>query len=225
MKKITGRTTLYEKVVEQIKLLIIQGVYQKGDLLPGELSLAKEMGVSRITIREALRLLNEAGIIKTIHGKGSIVKVGNSELLQHGAYDQFLQNFQSSTRIRLMMEPEFSREAARCATDIDLENIKNCLDSDDDNAEERFHREIIRSLHEPLLLNWLDELFVLETELSLSWLVMPAGQKESGEQIKEQHTKIYNAIARHDTEFAYFYMKEHLLYVKETYENFFHLIL
>lgn len=224
MKKITGRTTLYEKVVEQIKLLIIQGVYQKGDLLPGELSLAKEMGVSRITIREALRLLNEAGIIKTIHGKGSIVKVGNNELLQHGAYDQFLQNFQSSTRIRLMMEPEFSREAARCATDIDLENIKNCLDSDD-NAEERFHQEIIRSLHEPLLLNWLDELYVLETELSLNWLVMPAGQKESGEQIKEQHTKIYNAIARHDSEFAYFYMKEHLLYVKETYENFFHLIL
>lgn len=224
MKKITSPTPLYEKVVEQLKLSIIQGVFQKGDLLPSELALAKEMGVSRITIREALRLLNEAGIIETIHGKGSIVKVGNNELLQHGAYDQFLDNFKRSTHIRLMVEPEFAREAARCATEEDLANIKKCL-VNPENTEVLFHQEIIRSLHEPLLLQWLDELFVLETEMSLKWLVMPAEQKETSEQIQLQHAKIYKAIARHDPEFAYFHMKEHLLYVKEIYENFFKLFL
>ena len=71
---------LYEQVVDWIKNRIIQGIYQKGNLLPSEKELTELTGVSRITVREALRLLNEAGVIETRKGKGSYVMVDAGEL-------------------------------------------------------------------------------------------------------------------------------------------------
>ena len=75
LKKVQGITTLYEQVVEQIKEMIAQGIYQKGDMLPSEKELMQMTGVSRITVREALKTLAEVGIIETRKGKGSFVLV------------------------------------------------------------------------------------------------------------------------------------------------------
>ena len=66
---------LYTQVLEQVKSMIAQGVYQKGDLLPSEKELIEMMGVSRITVRKALQILSEAGVIETRKGKGSFVPV------------------------------------------------------------------------------------------------------------------------------------------------------
>ena len=74
LKKVTG-TTLYEQVMDQIREMIVTGVYQKGDMLPSEKELMQLTGVSRITVREALRMLAEVGIIETRQGKGSFVAV------------------------------------------------------------------------------------------------------------------------------------------------------
>ena len=43
---------LYTQVLEQVKSMIAQGVYKKGDLLPSEKELIEMMGVSRITVRQ-----------------------------------------------------------------------------------------------------------------------------------------------------------------------------
>ncbi|MGL5434175.1 MAG: FadR/GntR family transcriptional regulator, partial [Lachnospiraceae bacterium] len=64
LNKVTG-LTLYEKIVWELKNLIAQGVYRKGELLPSEKELMEMTGVSRVTVREALRILAEVGIIET----------------------------------------------------------------------------------------------------------------------------------------------------------------
>ena len=71
---------LYTQVLEQVKSMIAQGVYKKGDLLPSEKEIIEMMGVSRITVRKALKILSEAGVIETRKGKGSFVAVDASEL-------------------------------------------------------------------------------------------------------------------------------------------------
>ena len=58
MFKVVAGRKLYEQLVEQIKSMIAQGVYQKGSLLPSEKELMESTGVSRITVREALRILS-----------------------------------------------------------------------------------------------------------------------------------------------------------------------
>ena len=54
---------LYTQVLEQVKSMIAQGVYKKGDLLPSEKELIEMMGVSRITVRRAVEELCAEGYL------------------------------------------------------------------------------------------------------------------------------------------------------------------
>ena len=60
----------YEQVADQIRELIISGTIERGERLPNETALASEFGVSRATVREALRLLAAQDLIRTAKGAG-----------------------------------------------------------------------------------------------------------------------------------------------------------
>ena len=100
---------LYDQVFERIKDKIRSGELRQGSLLPGENKLAEEMGVSRVTVRQALKQLSEAGIVETHKGKGSVVIVDWKALLDKGEHrdkaEECQATFHMSTRARRMMEP------------------------------------------------------------------------------------------------------------------------
>ncbi|WP_101843938.1 GntR family transcriptional regulator [Halobacillus sp. Marseille-P3879] len=64
---------LYLQVIEQIKQDIENGVYIEKEKLPSEFQLSKSLGVSRATLREALRILEEENIVTRRHGVGTFV--------------------------------------------------------------------------------------------------------------------------------------------------------
>ncbi|UOQ43002.1 GntR family transcriptional regulator [Halobacillus salinarum] len=64
---------LYLQVIEQIKRDIENGIYQEKQKLPSEFQLSKSLGVSRATLREALRILEEESIVTRRHGVGTFV--------------------------------------------------------------------------------------------------------------------------------------------------------
>ena len=64
---------LYLQVIDRMKQDISAGVYKEKEKLPSEFELAKTLGVSRATLREALRLLEEDNIIVRRHGVGTFV--------------------------------------------------------------------------------------------------------------------------------------------------------
>lgn len=64
---------LYKRVIDDLKALIDNGEYQKGDLLPSENDLCKTYSTTRATVRQALTGLTNMGYIVRRHGKGSIV--------------------------------------------------------------------------------------------------------------------------------------------------------
>ncbi len=66
-------TPLYVKVEKEILEKIKSGEYKPGDKIPPELELQKVFGVSRITIRQAISRLVEAGFLKRRRGKGTFV--------------------------------------------------------------------------------------------------------------------------------------------------------
>ena len=108
---------LYTQVLEQVKSMIAQGVYKKGDLLPSEKELIEMMGVSRITVRKALQILGEAGVIETRKGKGSFVAVDASELAPASMdLKKYCESFVQATQARLLLEPAIARQAAQTAT-------------------------------------------------------------------------------------------------------------
>ncbi|QDP40238.1 GntR family transcriptional regulator [Radiobacillus deserti] len=64
---------LYLQVIDQMKKDIEVGVYKEKEKLPSEFELSKKLGVSRATLREALRLLEEDNIVTRRHGVGTFV--------------------------------------------------------------------------------------------------------------------------------------------------------
>ncbi|MHC0037142.1 GntR family transcriptional regulator [Pseudoneobacillus sp. C159] len=64
---------LYLQVIERLKQDIEKGIYKEREKLPSEFDLAKQLGVSRATLREALRILEEENVIIRRHGVGTFV--------------------------------------------------------------------------------------------------------------------------------------------------------
>lgn len=211
---------LYAQVLEQIKSMIAQSVYKKGDLLPSEKELIEMMGVSRITVRKALQMLSEAGVIETRKGKGSFVAVEASELAPASQdLKKYCESFLQATRARLLLEPAIARQAAQTATPEEVEqlrqNVHTALPVD------HFHDVLVEMVHNPLVTDWIHQSHRLETDPTLSALIPPARQRSMSPQLEEQHQKIYEAIRDHKSEHAYFYMKEHLEFILETYQEYF----
>ena len=218
---LTSGKKLYEQVLERIKGMIAQGTYQKGDMLPSEKELMEMMGVSRITVRQALRLLSEAGFIETRKGKGSFILIDHTQLTPElSAMRDYRRGFLESTDARILLEPAIAQKAASVATQEEMDALEQCVYTT--LPEDIFHKSMISMLHNPILLDWFDQLSRVEA-YPVSSLIPPARQKAIGANFSDQHLKICKAIRNRKGEYAYFYMKEHLEYVREAYEEYFRL--
>lgn len=236
IKKVRSQK-LYEQVEDQIRDMIIKGVYEKGKLLPSEKELMDMTGVSRITVREALRELAEVGIIETHKGKGSIVLIDGRELLSYSGMEEsfnYRKNFELSIEIRLLIEPEIAKQAALLATDEDIDYLEQFIIQDKrvnnmtNNAENDiggFHKGILKILNNPVLSEFFDSLVSLEMNRSYTKLIPPDKQSTISHELDTQHFKILEAIKEGNGEFAYFYMKEHTLYIMDLYTKYFNIFL
>jgi GntR family transcriptional regulator len=64
---------LYLLVIDRLKTDIRAGIYKEGEKLPSEFTLSKSLGISRATLREALRILEDEGLVTRRHGVGTFV--------------------------------------------------------------------------------------------------------------------------------------------------------
>lgn len=69
----TDQRHLYIQVIERLKEDIASGVFKENEKFPSEFELARNLGVSRATLREALRVLEEEKVIVRKHGVGTFV--------------------------------------------------------------------------------------------------------------------------------------------------------
>jgi GntR family transcriptional repressor for pyruvate dehydrogenase complex len=226
-------TPLYEQVAGQIENIIFRGEHKKGELLPSERELMDLTGVSRITVREALRHLAEVGIIETRKGKGSVVMVSATELVQLAAnkekYRMHRHDFEESTNTRILIEPEIARQVAISASQEDIERIgasfagsaKYAAANKGSEALESFHRAIVLALGNSILLELFDNLTTLEVLHQPPLFNPPSRQVSIASHLEGHHRKIFEAIKENNGEFAYFHMKEHLYFLKKTYQRYF----
>lgn len=66
-------TSVYEQVLKQLTAAIMHGDLKPGDKLPSERNLSEMMGVSRTSLREALKMLAAAGMVNIKHGQGVFI--------------------------------------------------------------------------------------------------------------------------------------------------------
>ncbi|MBP3700656.1 MAG: FadR family transcriptional regulator, partial [Lachnospiraceae bacterium] len=221
---------LYEQVMNQLASQIENGIYKKGEFLPSEKELIELTGVSRVTIREALRILNDMGYIETLQGKGSRVILEHIPVVENYTEKELVDfqvhrmNHEMANQVRLIMEPEVARMAAQMAAEEDIQNIREVLEAPDKgslNQVRDFHRAIIQCVQIPYLLDIYDDMIQLEREHGWFGEVIPAQRPETRAILQEQHQKIFDAICQGNGEFAYFYMKEHQTFILQNCRQYF----
>jgi GntR family transcriptional repressor for pyruvate dehydrogenase complex len=82
-----GKQRVAEEIVDQLRSLILKGAYVPGQKLPPERRLAEELGVNRASLREAIKSLEQMGLVKTRQGDGTRVldfmQTAGVELVSH----------------------------------------------------------------------------------------------------------------------------------------------
>ncbi|KAB8193164.1 FCD domain-containing protein [Nonomuraea phyllanthi] len=116
---------LVEQATERLREQITQGEWPVGTRLPGENALAKALGVGRSTVREALRALAGAGLVRARQGSGVFVIATDpvddwpARLRRAAVADVY--------EVRMMVETQAARLAARRRTDEDVAALESAL--------------------------------------------------------------------------------------------------
>lgn len=222
----------YEQVADQLRELIVSGSLAPGERLPVESALARDFGVSRATIREALRVLAAQGLVRTSKGAtgGSFVtlptvdhissfveaNVGLLTETRHVTLEELLE-------ARELVEVPAARLAAVRRSDADLERLRSTVPSDElelGSVEEftynaEFHSCVLEASRNTLLTVSAQPIFtVLQTHLARS--ALPRSFHVS---IHAHHLRILEAVEAGDADGAAAEMRDHLAFLRPFYER------
>lgn len=222
----------YEQVADQLRELIVRGELARGERLPNENALAREFGVSRATVREALRVLAAQNLIRTAKGAGggSYVTLPSvdhiSEFLRSSinllteAQDVTLEELLEA---RELLEVPASRLAALRRSEAEVERLVGTIPGEPLKLgtqeqfayNKEFHSLVIEAAGNTLLSIAAQPIFtVLQTNLARSTL-----GRRFHRAINDHHRRIAAAIETGDADTAGDEMYEHLEFLRPFYEK------
>ena len=129
-----------DKIIQQLKQLIVSGQLKPGDRLPAERVLAEKLGVGRSYVREAIRKLEFFGLLKTSPQSGTYVS-GYSIKMIEGVLTDIINfnkdDFAALIEARYYMEINAARLAAMRRTDEDLALIRSAVEDYDNKVNNK----------------------------------------------------------------------------------------
>ncbi|UCB46074.1 MAG: FadR family transcriptional regulator [Spirochaetota bacterium] len=216
-KKISNQKRLSHEVANQIKTLIRNEKLKPGDKLPNEMELTKLFGVSRSTVREAVKSLISQNIIEIIRGRGTFVSqnpgISSDPLGLDFVLDEDLHL--SLIEVRLIIEPAVARLAAERGTPLDIERIGRFIHEMEDivgrhevgiGTELEFHRSIAEATENPVIMRIIP---VIMDAIVKTYSDAPRTSDEHRQALLE-HIKIYEGIKERDPEKAFQAMRRHI---------------
>lgn len=216
---VAGRIS--EMIVEQIRTLIRDGQLRGGDRLPSERDLCQQFGVSRVTVRDALRLLEGAGLVDTRVGArgGAFLKVPTGTKIGQGIADMVTMaalDAQEVTEARLVVELGVVELVCQRADKQDLEDLEQICEGAEKALREGnydvqhsadFHLRFVKAAHNRAL-----DLLVasfggsLRSSLQTAKLAAPS----MGQRGAKEHRALVNAVGAGDVAAAQEIMEAHL---------------
>jgi DNA-binding FadR family transcriptional regulator len=218
-----------ETTIDKIKQMLVDGQLRPGEKLPVEKDLATSLGVSRNTLREAVRALSSLKVLQTRQGDGTYVTSLAPGLLLDGmafVADLYREDGELQfLHVRRLLEPEASALAVGRLTEPDLARLSDLLDEadalvraetiDKDRlmANDRaFHTLITSHCGNPVL-SALVENMSGNTVRARLW----RGRLDPGADLRtvSEHRMIYQAILDGDRERARLRAAAHILGVED----------
>jgi DNA-binding FadR family transcriptional regulator len=200
------KRSLVDQALEQLRLRINQGIWAVGQKLPTEPELSAELGISRNTVREAMRVLAFSGLIEIRQGDGSYLRAVTDPLDTLKALSQCSQ--EQARETRHILEVEAIGLAALRRTEEDLVALREALGVSGSHyhgdldtyiaCDLVFHRLLVDAAHNPTL----SELYryfssVVGAQLRHCLNIIPRRQE-----VFDLHIELLDAVEQRDPERA-----------------------
>jgi GntR family transcriptional repressor for pyruvate dehydrogenase complex len=211
-REMLTRNSLQEQVGLRIEEMITSGQLQVGDRLPSELEMARQFDVHRSTVREALRVLAQRGLIEMRVGSGSYVSQVSPSVVAETMEAYFVSSessYEDVAILRTLLEPGTAALAALRAEPEDLQRLEDALSKmemalttgDLDSqiaADAEFHLALTAASHNKLLLAIFSGiLYVLQRALKTGYN-RPGKLRRDTVEVLNNHRALYAAIKASD---------------------------
>lgn len=217
MEKLPRGPMLNRVIQDQIKQYITANRLGAGDLLPPEGQLASDLGVSRGSVREAIKSLESLGIVEVRHGDGVRVRAFNFDpifdLLSYGlVYDPI--RAAEILQIRIWLEVAAVADAVAAISDAELDQLDALLEQweakvvngEDVSAEDRsFHSTLYAPLGNESLIRLIDIFWVIYHSLAVEMI----GADHDPRTTVRMHCELLDAIRARDAVLTAQRMREH----------------
>jgi DNA-binding FadR family transcriptional regulator len=206
---------LYLQIADQLRSLITAGEFPPGTRLPAERELAKQFGVSRPSLREALIALEVEGYVDVRPGSGIMVTTPNSAAPDCSADEGPLEVL----RARSLIEGAIAAETAREMKPKDvaaLDQILSAMGGEAANPQDRmaadrqFHQYIAAKLANKPILRLVTGLFDQGYSPMARQFAIHFDNAKTWAAVLAEHRKIVAALAARDPERARKAMRDHL---------------
>lgn len=219
--RVSRATTLSlpDRLSVDLERLILEGELGPGDRLPPERELAEHFGVSRVSIREALRELENRGLIDRRPGRGTIVlSPGERANLSDdalGIVATLRPELHDIMELRAIVEPPIARITANRANTRDLAQLRELVEAMEADVTKERYAELDRAFHQSIAQYTHNPLLALINE-QIAQQIAPS--RASRYQTKARrnassiaHRRIFEAIAAGDGDLAEHEAREHVL--------------
>jgi DNA-binding FadR family transcriptional regulator len=217
---------LYQRVAAQISELIRSGELPSGERLPAERDLARRLGVSRPTVREAMVALEIAGLVEVRTGSGVFVRAATpiqpSERAEPaGQFDSGPGPF-DLLEARLIFEPEIAAVAARKASQKDIDGLESAiraLQAATDHqssieADRQFHTAVAEATGNSVLVGIVQDFWANMTSPIFEALSSRTGLPDTDSMTLIDHREILRHVLAREPELAREAMRAHLNHVE-----------
>jgi DNA-binding FadR family transcriptional regulator len=213
-----------EPLADQAAGLLLErvraGEWGLGEKLPGETTLAPQLGVGRSTVREAIRQLAGRGVLASRQGAGVFV----TALDVPEDWDAVLRRADIASVIegRIAIEAEAASLAAERRTPAEMRAMRRALAGREArrsaieehvDADTALHRSIVTAAHNPILTELFDGFVPRSRQAMIEMLRIAASFGSDADH--DAHARLLDAIARRDGREAAELSRAHLLAMKE----------
>jgi len=219
------KTKTYKQIVASIRAAISSGDLRPGDRLPPETDLARQLGVSRPTVREALKVLEALNVVESSTGPtgGTFVKPLDGEGVAEYLIDSMALlldvdelTLEELWAAREVIEVPLAGMAALRRTEQDLFVMQKTMhmdelkDGDDIVSDISFHRGVAEASKNRMLSLFVSSIHKTVKTLAGRYVMPEQALPEVLRASQEQHRLIYEAIVERDAGLASSRMREHL---------------
>lgn len=217
MDPLKKKTRLYEDIVQQFMRKIESGELKAGDRLPTERELVEQLGVSRTSIREALRAMELLGVIESKVSEGTFIKhsgIDGALLRLSGVAGADENRVMEMYEIRILLETYSIRQAAKKRNERHLREMREAIEvlkgeiaggTRGQSGDNLFHRTIAEAAGNSVLISILS-LFAETIDSSIA----VSNANVNVNDIIDEHQSMYEAIEARDEKTAEKLMRAHI---------------